>query len=89
MIRAPIIRVLIPHELVWHSSAVPLSLVKVIPNAAAKFVPKKCEVPACRARPSRIMASIVNVRSAPANRSLGVFSPGTVAMAAVCTARSW
>jgi hypothetical protein len=39
-------------------------------------------VPACSARPSRIIASMLNVRAAPANRSPGVFSPSTTGMAA-------
>jgi len=38
MMTAPIIRVDIPQDVVWHSSRRPESLVYWMPNALAKFV---------------------------------------------------
>ena len=86
MITPPIIRLLMPHDVVWQSVTSSFWAVYWMSKARAKLVPMKCEVPAWSARPSRIIASIVNVRSAPANRSPGVFSPAITGIAAVSTA---
>ena len=39
MITPPIIRALMPHEVVWHSSSSPLPVVYWMPKTLAKFVP--------------------------------------------------
>ena len=58
MMRAPIKRVLTPHE-VAHTCDLPPSLsAKVTSKALAKFWPKKWDVPACKALPSCISASM-------------------------------
>ena len=75
MIRAPIKRVDTPHEVAHTYSSFPSALVNCTSKALAKFCPRKWEVPACKAFPSCISASIVKVSRAPANRSLSLFEP--------------
>jgi hypothetical protein len=55
---APIIRVVMPQEVVWQSFRSPSSSVNSIPMARAKFWPRSCEVPHWSALPSCIIASI-------------------------------
>ena len=54
----------------------------------AKFCPKKCEVPACSALRSCIIASMVKVDSAPGKRSAAVFSPTMTGIAKKFSAKS-
>ena len=57
-----------------------------MPLARAKFWPRKWLVPACSALRSCIIASMLNVRSAPGKRSPAVFSPLITGMAIHCSA---
>ena len=87
MISAPIRRVLTPHEVPHTYSSLPSLLANLTSNALAKFCPRKCDVPACNALPSCIRASMQYVSSAPANRSLAVFTPRTTGKAIHCSAK--
>ena len=51
--------------------------------ASAKCVPRKCEVPACSALPSCIIASMECVATAPGKRSFAGFSPEITGTASV------
>jgi len=53
-----------------------------MPDAFAKFWPRLCDVPACSALRSCIIASTENVCTAPGNRSAAVFSPWITGTAA-------
>ena len=55
----PIIRVLTPQLVVFASSSSPPAFWKRMLCAEAKLVPRKCEVPACNALPSPIIASML------------------------------
>ncbi len=57
-------------------------------KARAKFCPSSWLVPICRALPSRIMASHVQVVVAPAKRSLSVLRPVSTGMARTFTMTS-
>mmetsp|Transcript_35149 Transcript_35149/g.89004 ORF Transcript_35149/g.89004 Transcript_35149/m.89004 type:complete len:268 (-) Transcript_35149:864-1667(-) len=59
MMMPPIMRVDTPHELWCTSCWAPFSSRYCVPNALAKFEPRLCDVPACSARLSPIMASMV------------------------------
>ncbi len=88
MISAPIRRVDTPHEVAHTYSCFPSLLVNITSNAFAKFCPRKCDVPACKAFPSCIRASIVIVSRAPANLSLGLLCPTTTGSAIQLRAKS-
>ena len=81
MTSAPTRRVETP-QLVAQTYSCSLSLFwKVQSNALAKFCPRKWLVPAWSALPSCISASMVNVSTAPAKRSLAVLTPRTTGIA--------
>ena len=61
MIRPPTRRVDAPQLVAQACSRTPFSVVNVQSNAFAKFCPRKCDVPACRALPSCIIASMHSV----------------------------
>mmetsp|Transcript_461 Transcript_461/g.1718 ORF Transcript_461/g.1718 Transcript_461/m.1718 type:complete len:246 (-) Transcript_461:715-1452(-) len=75
MMAAPSRRVDTPHDVAHTGRDSPSASLYLTPKASEKAVPRKCDVPDCRAHPSCIMASMVSVASAPAKRSEGVFSP--------------
>ena len=81
MIKAPISRVETPHEVVQQNSSAPETLANLMFWAFAKFWPRKCDVPAWRALPSCIIASIESVSTAPGNRSPAGFGPLITGMA--------
>mmetsp|Transcript_25646 Transcript_25646/g.61787 ORF Transcript_25646/g.61787 Transcript_25646/m.61787 type:complete len:331 (+) Transcript_25646:617-1609(+) len=81
MISAPRSLVETPHEVAHTNSLSSLSFVNCTSKAFAKFCPRKCEVPAWRAQPFCIIASIVNVSDAPANLSMSLFRPGMTGIA--------
>ena len=58
MISPPTSRVDTPHDVVQAYSCSPLSAENLISWALAKFCPRKCDVPACSALRSCIIASI-------------------------------
>ncbi len=69
-------------QLVFHAYSVPpLSVWNLRSNTLAKFWPRLCDVPACSALLSCIIASHEYVRSAPANRSASVLRPVTTGIA--------
>ena len=73
--KPPTMRVDTPHD-VFHANAVsPFSSWNLRSNALAKFCPRLCEVPACSALLSCIIASHEYVRTAPANFSLSLLRP--------------
>ena len=88
MISAPIRRVETPQEVAHTYSCLPSLPVNCTSKDLAKFCPRKCEVPACRAFPSCIIASMVIVSRAPAKRSLGLLCPTTTGSARVLRAKS-
>ena len=61
MISPPISRVLTPQLVAQAYSSLFCSLVNFTSNALAKFCPRKCDVPACSALPSCIIASMHRV----------------------------
>ena len=88
MIRAPIRRVLTPQEVAQTYSILPSLLVNWTSKDLAKFCPRKWDVPAWRALPSCIIASIVRVSRAPAKRSLGLLWPTMTGRAITLRAKS-
>jgi hypothetical protein len=58
MIIEPTRRVDTPHDVVHACCSTPLSSRNWMPEAFAKFWPRKCEVPACSALRSCIIASM-------------------------------
>ena len=58
MITPPIRRVETPQLVVLQKSSAPASSWNLMFWASAKWVPRKCEVPACSALPSCIIASM-------------------------------
>ena len=75
MIRPPISRVDTPQVVVQAYSSLPSRDWNLMPEALAKFWPRKWVVPACSALRSCIMASMQYVSTAPGKRSPAVFSP--------------
>ena len=59
-----------------------------VPNARAKLSPRLWLAPACSARLSPIIASIVYVRTAPAKDSMRDLRPATTGRAATSRANS-
>ena len=88
MIMAPMKRMLNPQEVVQTYCWVLFSSRNWILKALAKFCPRKCDVPACRALPSCIKASIAYVSRAPANLSPGDFTPLRTGIAIQFSAKS-
>mmetsp|Transcript_13233 Transcript_13233/g.43851 ORF Transcript_13233/g.43851 Transcript_13233/m.43851 type:complete len:320 (+) Transcript_13233:290-1249(+) len=88
MMIPPISRVLTP-QLDWCTYCfLPFSSRKVVSNALAKLSPRLCDVPACRAFLSPIIASMVYVVFAPAKVSTLDFRPTTTGIAAIVAANS-
>mmetsp|Transcript_3579 Transcript_3579/g.14490 ORF Transcript_3579/g.14490 Transcript_3579/m.14490 type:complete len:300 (-) Transcript_3579:645-1544(-) len=88
MMSPPTMRVETPHE-VWYTwRCSPSSSRNCVPKALAKFWPRLCEVPACSALRSPIMASMVYVCSAPANFSIRLLRPQMTGMASTPSASS-
>ena len=69
-------------------SCLPSLLWNFTSKALPKFWPRSCEVPACSALPSCIMASMVYEASAPANFSLSLLRPRITGMAMNSRAKS-
>ena len=88
MTRAPTSRVETPQEVVQAKTSCPFWSWNLISWAREKFCPRKCDVPACRALRSCIMASMLNVDTAPGNRSPAVFSPLITGIAIQFSAKS-
>ena len=88
IMRAPIRRVLTPHDVAQTYSGLLSLFRKVTSNDLAKFCPRKCDVPLCSAFPSCIIASMVYVSNAPANLSVALFTPCTTGTASQCSAKS-
>ena len=86
MMIPPMRRVETPQE-DWYTCRVsPFSSRKVVSNALEKFWPRLCDVPACSALPSPIIASMVYVQSAPANDSTRDLRPTMTGIAATVSA---
>ena len=75
MTTAPIVRVVMPHEVVQTYWRWPSSPWNWMSKAFAKFCPRLCEVHIWSALPSCIIASRQYVRSAPGNFSRRDFTP--------------
>ncbi len=88
MISPPTMRVDEPHEVCHTYSSDPDSDEYWVSNTLAKFWPSSWLVPICRALPSPIIASTVNVLMAPGNRSRAVLRPGSTGMASTFTMKS-
>ena len=87
MIRAPTRRVETPQEVAQTYSSLFSRLRNFTSKALAKFCPRKWEVPACKAFPSCISPSMQYVSSAPANLSLGDFTPRRTGIASHSSAK--
>jgi hypothetical protein len=81
MTSPPIMRVEVPQDVVQANCSTPCASRYLISEDFAKFCPRKCEVPACSALPSCIMASIDQVETAPGKRSAADFSPAITGIA--------
>ena len=88
MMTPPIRRVETPQLVVLQSVSVPASSWNLIFCASAKCVPRKCDVPACSALPSCIIASMDQVATAPGKRSFSGFSPAITGMANMSSAKA-
>ena len=86
MMRAPMMRVLMPQLVAQTCSTLPSESWYLTSKALAKFCPRSWLVAACRALPSCIIASIENVSTAPAKRSLAVLTPLITGMARISSA---
>ena len=81
MMSVPISRVLTPQLVVQANSFLPSRERYLMPDALAKFWPRKCDVPACTALRSCTIASMQSVSTAPGKRSLALLRPVMTGMA--------